>query len=122
MMNDKSEGFSYFRTFVNQIKTQDGAVIKVLRSDNAMGYKPSNSQQYFCKSVVIHEASCTHNRQQNGAFERKHRHLLEAAGCIMINMSVPKSYWPKALLTSCNLINRMPLLNLTIRSLNCASR
>lgn len=63
MMKDKSEVFSYFQTFVNQIKTQDGAVLKVLRSDNAMGYKSSNSQQYFCNSVVIHETSCIHNPQ-----------------------------------------------------------
>lgn len=55
---------------------------------------------------IIHETSCPHTPYQNGVSERKHRHLLEVTRCLPINMSIPKSFWPEALLTSCFLINR----------------
>lgn len=56
-MKDRSELFSCFDTFVNQIKTQYAAVLKILRSDNALEYKSFSFQHYFLENGIIHATS-----------------------------------------------------------------
>lgn len=107
-LKDRSEVFKCFQIFVNEIKTHFAAVLNRFRSDNALEYMSSHFQDFFHDHGIIHETSCAHTPNQNGVYERKHRHLLEVTRCLLINSSVPKSYWPEALLTSCYLINRMP--------------
>lgn len=107
LLKERNEVFSCFKYFYNEITTQYSTVLKVLRTDNALEYMSESFQAYLRDKDIIHETSCSHTPRQNGAFERKHRHHLEVTRCLLINMSVPKSYWPQALLTACFLINRM---------------
>ena len=57
---------------------------------------------------TIHQSSCSYTPQQNGVAERKNRHLLKVARCLLLQMNVPKVFWGDAVLTLCFLINRMP--------------
>lgn len=56
--------------------------------------------------------------QQNGAAERKNRHLLEVAHSIMFANNVPKFFWSDSIITTCHLINLLPtrVLNYQIPS------
>jgi len=49
-----------------------------------------------------------HTHQQNGAIERKHRHIVETGLALLSFASVPRQYWDDAFVTACYLINRMP--------------
>ena len=81
---------------------------KVLRTDNALEFIQMNLQSY-CESLgVIHQISCSHTSQQNDVAKRKHRHILDVARSIMLEMHVPKYLWSDAVLTASYLINRMP--------------
>jgi hypothetical protein len=52
--------------------------------------------------------SCPHTHQQNGATERKHRHIVEVGLSLLSHASMPLKFWNEAYLTAVFLINRTP--------------
>ena len=63
----------------------------------------------FCSSNgIIHQTFCAYTLQQNGVVEHKNKHFLEVAHTIMLQMTVPKSFWHDVVLTVGFLINRIP--------------
>jgi hypothetical protein len=55
-----------------------------------------------------HKLSCPYTHQQNGAIERKHRHIVGIGLALLSHASVPIRFWEDAFVTACYLINRMP--------------
>ena len=60
--------------------------------------------------------SCPHTHQQNGAGERKHRHIVETGLTLLAHASVPFRFWSDAFVTACFLINRIPTRRLHMKS------
>ena len=56
---------------------------------------------------ILHQSSCTYTPQQNGAVERKNRHLVETACILLLHHKVPQRFWGDAILAARYLINRM---------------
>ena len=52
--------------------------------------------------------SCPHAHQQNGAAERKHRHIVEVGLSLLAHASIPLKFWDEAFLAATYLINRTP--------------
>ena len=88
-MKDRSEIVSIITSFVNEIKTQFGKTIKVLRSDNAKEYFSSAVSSFLSSQGILHQSSCPHTPQQNGIAERKNRHLVETARTLLLHANVP---------------------------------
>lgn len=55
---------------------------------------------------ILHHRSCPYTPQQNGVAERKHRHILDVARTLLLESSVPTSFWVEAISTAVYLINR----------------
>ena len=68
----------------------------------------SQFQSFLTLQGIIHQSSCAHTPQQNGAAKRKSRHLVETAQTLLLHHNVPSRFWGDALLNACHLINRMP--------------
>lgn len=83
---------------MNEIRTQQSAIVKRFRSENALEYTSTVFKQYFDRQGIIHETSCVYTPQQNGVAERKHRHLLEDTHSFLLHMFVPKHHWSHTLL------------------------
>lgn len=49
-----------------------------------------------------------HTHQQNGAVERKHRHIVEVGLSLLAHASMPLKFWDEAFLAAVYLINRLP--------------
>jgi hypothetical protein len=79
LMKERSELLSILTTFVNEVKTQFGKAIKILRSDNAKEYFSYGLSSFLSAHGILHQSSCPHTTQQNGIAERKNRHLVETA-------------------------------------------
>ncbi|RVW94161.1 Retrovirus-related Pol polyprotein from transposon RE1 [Vitis vinifera] len=79
---------------------------KVLKSDNAKEYFTSSLSTYLQNHGIIHISSRVDTPQQNGVAERKNKHLLEVAWCLMFSSNVPNYFWGEAILTATYLINR----------------
>lgn len=52
--------------------------------------------------------SCPHAHQQNGAAERKHRHIVKVGLTLLAHASMPLKFRDEAFLTATYLINRLP--------------
>ncbi|KAK2410134.1 putative mitochondrial protein [Trifolium repens] len=108
LMKNRSELFSIFQQFYQEIKTQFGVSIRSLRSDNAREYLSHQFQNFMALNGILHQTSCPHTPQQNGVAERKNRHLIETTRTLLLHGNVPFRFWGDAVLTACYLINRMP--------------
>lgn len=64
------------------IKTQFGASIKLVRSDNDIELFNSQCKDLFHNLGIINQSSFCHTLHQNGMVERKHRHILNMARSI----------------------------------------
>ena len=65
---------------------------------------------------IIHRISCPYTPQQNGIFERKHRHLVETTLTLMSEANMSPSFWYHACSYASFLINRMPSKVLQMKS------
>jgi hypothetical protein len=77
-----------------------------VQSDWGGEYEKLNS--FFTKVGITHLVSCPHTHQQNGAAERKHRHIVEVGLSLLAHAHMPLKFWDEAFLTATYLINRMP--------------
>jgi len=108
-MVTKDEVMSIIKSFTSMAKTQFDSTVKTIRTDNALELSTSHEAlDFFAKTGIIHQTSCTQTPQQNGIVERKHKHLLEVSRALLFQSSLPIKYWGECVLTTTYLINRMP--------------
>ncbi|RVW53455.1 hypothetical protein CK203_083782 [Vitis vinifera] len=81
--------------FSNQVSQASCVQSQILKSDNAKEYFTSSLSTYLQNHGIIHISSCVDTPQQNGVAERKNRHLLEVARCLMFSSNVPNYFWGK---------------------------
>jgi len=59
LMVTKDEAVSLLRSFVVMTKTQFGATVKTIRSDNALGLSKSYEiLEFFASTGILHQTSC----------------------------------------------------------------
>ncbi|KAJ9180876.1 hypothetical protein P3X46_009068, partial [Hevea brasiliensis] len=96
LMKNRSELFSIFCAFCNEIKTQFNISVRILRSNNAKEYFSAQFLSYMTQNGILHQSSCMDTPSQNGVAERKNRHLLEVTRSLLFHMKVPKHFWADA--------------------------
>jgi hypothetical protein len=80
--------------------------IKIVQSDWDGEYRSLN--KYLTEQGINHRHSCPHTHQQNGAIERKHRHIVEIGLVLLSHAHLPNSFWDDAFINAACLINRLP--------------
>lgn len=79
--------FPQFKTFV---ETRFSAKIKTLYSDN--GGEFISLKPFLTLHGISHYTTAPYTPQQNGVFERRHRHLVETGLTLLSDASLPLSY------------------------------
>jgi hypothetical protein len=105
-MHHKNDALPIFIKFQKYTERFFNCKIKSIQSDWGGEYRSLN--KYFDTCGIVHRVSCPHTHQQNGAIERKHRHLVETGLALLSHASVPLRFWEDAFQTACYLINRLP--------------
>ena len=90
LLRTKDEVFPAFEAFLSEVQTQYNAKIKILRSDNGGEYVNRVFQSFLKTHGIIHQRTCPYTPEQNGVSERKNRHLLDMARCILFSAHCPK--------------------------------
>jgi histone deacetylase 1/2 len=102
----KSEVFQKFHDFQNLVERLFDRKIKAVQTDWGGEYQKLNS--FFNRIGISHLVSCPHAHQQNGAAERKHRHIVEVGLALLSHASMPLKFWDEAFIAATYLINRIP--------------
>jgi hypothetical protein len=105
-ISHKSDVCSIFLQFQKYVERFFNSKIKIIQSDWGGEYRSLN--KILTNLGISHRLSCPHTHQQNGAVERKHRHIVETGLALLSHAHVPFEYWEQAFQTACYLINRMP--------------
>jgi transposase InsO family protein len=84
--------------------------IKSLYSDNGGEY--IGLKNYLSVHGISHYTTAPHTPQQNGMFERRHRHLVETGLTLLTDAHMPLYYWSYVFQIAAYLINRMPTTTL----------
>lgn len=108
-LKTKSEVYSTFVIFKAYVENIVGNKIKILRSDSGGEFTSLQFKVFLHTHGIVQQLSCPHTPEQNGCVERKHRHLVETARTLLVESSVPHSYWVEAFTTAIYLINRLPI-------------
>jgi hypothetical protein len=106
LLKRKSDVFTAFSNFQKLVERKFDRKILTVQSDWGGEYVKLNS--FFQTQGISHHVSCPHAHQQNGAAERKHRHIVEVGLALLAHASVPLKYWDQAFLTATYLINMLP--------------
>jgi hypothetical protein len=70
-----------------------------------LGGEYEKLNHFFTKIGISHHVSFPHAHQQNGAAERKHRHIVEVGLSLLAQAHMPLKFWDEALLAAAFLIN-----------------
>jgi hypothetical protein len=106
LLKHKSEVFAKFHIFQQHIERLLNRKIKSMQAGWGGEYQKLNS--FFSKIGISHLVSCPHTHQQNGAAERKHRHIVEVGLSLLSHASMLLNFWDEAYLTTVFHINRTP--------------
>jgi hypothetical protein len=106
LLKHKSEVFEKFREFQSLVERTFNRKIIALQSDWGGEYEKLNS--FFTKVGISHLVSCPHAHQQNGAAERKHRHIMDVGLSLLAHAHMPLKFWDESFLAATFLINRTP--------------
>jgi len=101
----KSEVFQKFHDFQPPVERMFDRKIKAVQTDWGGEYQKLNA--FFAKIGISHLVSCPHAHQQNGAAERKHRHIVDVGLVLLSHAHMPLKFWDEAFLTTTYLINHL---------------
>ena len=104
-MKAKSETRHLMHTFLNFVKNQFNASVKIIRSDNGAEF---NYLDFYNSFGIVYQLSCVETPQQNSIVERKHGHILNVARSLLFHAYLPKCFWSYVVSHAVYLINRMP--------------
>jgi transposase InsO family protein len=105
-MSHKNDALPIFIKFKKYVERYFNLQIKSIQSDWGGEYRSLSN--YLATCGISHRVSCPHTHQQNGAVERKHRHIVETGLALLYHASIPLRFWDDAFQTACYLINRFP--------------
>jgi hypothetical protein len=106
LLKYKSEVLQKFHEFQSLVEQLFDRKIVAVQSDWGGEYEKLNS--FFTKVGITHLVSYPRAHQQNGAAERKHRHIVEVGLSSLAHAHMPLKFWDEAFLTATYLTNRIP--------------
>ncbi|PKU65158.1 Retrovirus-related Pol polyprotein from transposon TNT 1-94 [Dendrobium catenatum] len=104
----KTEVSQIFINFITFIEKYTKHQVQAVRTDGGTEFVNHKFQSFLTSKGIQHQRSCPYTPEQNGAAERKHRHIIDTTRTLLHTASMPLTYWPDAVLTAVYLINRMP--------------
>jgi len=108
LMKHKSETFSMFKAYQNEVQNQLDKRIKILRSDRGGEYLSQEFCDHLRDCGIISQLSPPRTPQHNGVSERRNRTLLDMVRSMMSRATLPISFWGYALETAAKVLNLIP--------------
>jgi transposase InsO family protein len=110
-LKTKDEALNYFKTCKAEVENQLEKKIKCFRSDRGVEYFSNEFDLCCVEHGIIHERTPPYSPQSNGVAKRKNRTLTDLVNSMLDTTRLSKAWWWVALLTSCHVLNRVPMKN-----------
>lgn len=107
LLEHKSEVTERIQDFVRNMKTRFNKAPQAIRSDRGKEYINSRLKDFLRKEGIDVQYTVGYAPEQNGTAERKNRHLMEMARCMLIDGNLPNKYWGEAICTANYIQNRL---------------
>lgn len=83
LMHNKGETSQKLKEFIKEAINQFNVSLKTIRSDNGTEFLNTELKIFLKDLGIKHQLSCPYTPQQNSVVERKHRHIIDIARCLM---------------------------------------
>lgn len=107
-LSEKSEAFQVFKEFKTAVERELGQKLVCLCSDRGGEYNSREFEDYCREFGIKRQLTASYTPQQNGIEERKNRSVMNMTRCMMLEMFIPRKYWPEAAQYSVYVLNRSP--------------
>uniref|UniRef100_J3MVH8 Integrase catalytic domain-containing protein n=1 Tax=Oryza brachyantha TaxID=4533 RepID=J3MVH8_ORYBR len=107
-LRHKSEVHGHITNFVAYAHTQFGRRLKALQADNGTEFVNHNATTFLASRGCHLRLSCPYTSPQNGKAKRVIHTLNNSVRTLLLQASMPPSYWAEALATATYLLNRRP--------------
>lgn len=104
----KSDAFAFFKQFKCGVEKESGLSVKCLRTDRGGEFTSSEFNEFCKDNGVKRQLTTAYTPQQNGVAERKNRTVMNMVRSMLVEKSVPKSFWPEAVTWAFYILNRCP--------------
>lgn len=108
LLKRKDEVFNAFKDFKAFAENKHGRKIQYLQSDNGREYRNDAFDAFLKEADISRRTTVTHTSEQNGVAERRNRTLMDMTRCLLIQSSLPPSFWGEAINTANHIRNRCP--------------
>ena len=107
-LRHKSDVHQHIVEFVAYVTTQFDSSIKCFQADNGTEFVNQATTSFLASRGTLLRLSCPYTSPQNGKAERMLRTINNSIRTLLIQASMPPSYWAEALATATYLLNRRP--------------
>ena len=107
-IKNKSDVFSEFNKYKNQVENQCERKIKCFQSDLGGEYMSNKFQNYLDQCGIVRRLAVVGCKPQNGRSKRLNYTLFNLTRCMMIHAGAPKSFWAGGIKYSCLHPQRVP--------------
>lgn len=97
-----------FKEFRVAAEKELGQSLVCLKTDRGGEYNSKNFEDYCKENGIRRQLTAAYTPQQNGIAERKNRSFLNMTRCMLLEMPVPRRYWPEAVHYAVHILNRGP--------------
>jgi hypothetical protein len=108
LLRKKSETFDAFKKFKAYAENATGKRIKVMRDDKGGEYMSLEFERFLADNGIMRQHTVRNEPHQNGVAERVNRTLAEQATAMLVESSLPTSFWEYAVSTLAHVRNRSP--------------
>jgi hypothetical protein len=104
----ESDTFTTLSNFFAYVSNQFGRKIKAIQCDNRREFDNSSTRIFLLSNGTHLQMSCPYTFPRNGKTERIIRFINNVIHTLLIQPSLPGSYWAEGLHTATYLLNRLP--------------
>nr|GEX18039.1 hypothetical protein [Tanacetum cinerariifolium] len=108
LLKHEHEVFETFKVFQKEVENQLGKTIKSLRSDREGEYMSQEFLDHLKEHGIIVHRTPPYTPQHNGVSERRNQTLIDMVRSMMIQTTLPKSFWDYTLETAARILNMVP--------------
>jgi hypothetical protein len=104
----KSDTFTTLSNFFAYVGTQFGSTVKAIQCDHGREFDNSSTRTFLLSKGTQLRMSCPYTSSQNDKAERIIHSINNVIRILLIQASLPGSYWAEGLHTATYLLNRLP--------------